>query len=557
MTIPRALATATIFLAFVSASLAREKQLQEPHEAETAFRKVDGYFENAGSSGVPAMHAALMPDGKVMFLDKVESYTELKLSNGQYAYSSIYDPSTKSIYPLSIITNAFCCGGAFLSDGRLITVGGNGGLEWLDPTVGNGFDAIRYFTPKHRSKVWLEPGNKLASNRWYASAQTMSDGTLFVASGSLNGLDPTNVSNNNPTYEILSPEGTTKGKNIEMEILVKNMPYFMYPFLHLLKDGSLFVFSAKSSQLFDPIRNRIVKELPDLPGLYRTYPNTGGSVMLPMMKENGYEQEIMICGGGAWQGIDSPCEASCGRIRPNSFKPEWNISNMPKPRGMVEAVLLLDGTVLWINGAQTGAQGFGIATDPAYEALIYDPKDNSWAVSGTSPIARLYHSVALLLLDGTVLIAGSNPNEMPVLLDQVDLTNQYKAFPTEFRSELFIPSYLTGDNITRRPLNIELSTKKIKAKAKTIVRLEFENNMSPKEVKVILYSGGFVTHAVHMGQVLIYLEMTSFKKVGENKYRVIARTPGSDVAIAPGPYVIYLVVDGVPGIGQFVMVDLD
>ena len=37
----------------------------------------------------------------------------------------------------------------------------------------------------------------------------MPDGIVFVASGSLNGLDPTVLSNNNPTYEILSPQGIT------------------------------------------------------------------------------------------------------------------------------------------------------------------------------------------------------------------------------------------------------------------------------------------------------------------------------------------------------------
>jgi hypothetical protein len=95
-------------------------------------------------SGVPAMHAAAMPDGRVVFLDKVEDYTQLRLPNGQYAYSCMYDPDLQTIKPLSYSTNAFCCGGSFLPDGRLITVGGNGPLEEIDPTVKNGFDGIRW-----------------------------------------------------------------------------------------------------------------------------------------------------------------------------------------------------------------------------------------------------------------------------------------------------------------------------------------------------------------------------------------------------------------------------
>ena len=71
-----------------------------------------------------------------------------------------------------------------------------------------------------------------------------------------------------------------------MDLLVRNEPFFMYPFVHLLKDGSLFVFVNTEAQLFEPANNRIIKELPSLPGGHRTYPTTGGSVMLPLSKAN-------------------------------------------------------------------------------------------------------------------------------------------------------------------------------------------------------------------------------------------------------------------------------
>lgn len=103
------------------------------------------HFEVVGNSGVPAMHAAMIPPhGKVVFVDKVETLTELQLPNSRWAYSSIYDPLTHQASPLSVATNTFCCGGTFLADGTLITVGGNAPLLWLDPTVEDGFDAIRY-----------------------------------------------------------------------------------------------------------------------------------------------------------------------------------------------------------------------------------------------------------------------------------------------------------------------------------------------------------------------------------------------------------------------------
>jgi len=184
------------------------------------------YFHVAGRSGVPAMHAALLPPtGKVVFLDKVESYSELRLPNDRFAYSSLYDPDTHEAIPLSVATNTFCCGGTFLADGRLVTLGGNAPLLWLDPTVNDGFDAIRFIGADNGGYRWSEPGNKLASKRWYASAQTLANGTIFVAAGSYTGMDPMNFSNNNPTYEILDANGVSNGKNIPMDILIKNMPY--------------------------------------------------------------------------------------------------------------------------------------------------------------------------------------------------------------------------------------------------------------------------------------------------------------------------------------------
>lgn len=187
---------------------------------------VPGSFNVLGDSGVPAMHAALLPNGRVVFLDKIENNTRIELANGQIAYSAEYDPATNDRVGLAYKTNVFCSGGSFLANGTLINVGGNAPLSWLDPTVGNGFRGIRYLT---RSPIdasldgqeWQEPGNQLDTARWYASVQTMPDGTLFVASGSLNGLRPDILANNNPTYEILDVNGVSQGVSTPMELLVK------------------------------------------------------------------------------------------------------------------------------------------------------------------------------------------------------------------------------------------------------------------------------------------------------------------------------------------------
>lgn len=65
-----------------------------------------GTFSIVGDTGVPVMHAALLPNGKVNFLDKVENFTKLLLENGQYAYSAEYNPVTRELAPLSYKVSA-------------------------------------------------------------------------------------------------------------------------------------------------------------------------------------------------------------------------------------------------------------------------------------------------------------------------------------------------------------------------------------------------------------------------------------------------------------------
>lgn len=503
------------------------------------------------------MHAGLLPNGRVVFLDKVENYTQIKLGNGQFAYSAEYDPATNKAVGLGYKTNAFCSGGAFLADGRFVSIGGNAPLEFIDPTVGDGFTAIRYLSrsstdASQNGKAWSEPGNKIASARWYASVQTMPDSTLFVASGSLNGLDPTVKKNNNPTYEILDAQGVSSGKNVPMDILSKTQPYYMYPFIHLLNNGNLFVFASKSAQIFNVGTNAIVKELPDLPGDHRTYPNTGGSVLLPLRSSNGYAPDVIICGGGAYQDITSPTDASCGRIQPLAADPKWELDSMPEGRGMVEGTLLPDGTVIWANGCNSGAQGFGVAKNPTLEVLIYDPAKplgQRFTTGPSSGIARLYHSVAVLLLDGTLLIAGSNPVEQPVLKPVPNQTPS-EDYVTEFRVEIYTPPYLSKG--AARPTGITISSKSLKANG-TKFNIKFTAPAGVKAVQVSLYHGGFVTHSLHMNHRMIVLDHTGFKANTAAQSLTVTMPPNHNVAHA-GPYVIYVLADGVPGVGQFVSV---
>jgi hypothetical protein len=97
---------------------------------------------------------------------------------------------------------------------------------------------------------------------------------------------------------------------------------------------------------------------------------------------------------------------------------------------------LPDGTYLIVNGALHGRAGFGLASNPNLQALLYDPSkpaNSRFSVLNSTIVARLYHSEATLLPDGRVLISGSDPND----------TATGGEYPEEFRVEVYIPPYLT------------------------------------------------------------------------------------------------------------------
>ena len=213
---------------------------------------------------------------------------------------------------------------------------------------------------------------------------------------------------------------------------------------------------------------------------------------------------------------------------------------------MVEGTLLPDGTVLWVNGANQGAQGFGLADEPTFEALIYDPAaplGGRWTTGASTTIPRLYHSVSLLLPDGTLLIAGSNPVQMPVLT-----ASSENPYITEFRVEIYTPPYLSSPNAeSLRPTDITLSGLTLAADGSTF-QISFTAPPSAQSLKV-----AFSTHSLHMSHRMLFLDTSGFV-AGNTEQEVVVTMPPNNNVAPPGPYMVFAVVDGVPGIGQFVTV---
>nr|MDT0667817.1 galactose oxidase [Micromonospora sp. DSM 115978] len=85
--------------------------------------------------------------------------------------------------------------------------------------------------------------------------------------------------------------------------------------------------------------------------------------------------------------------------------PHWEPgADMPAAKMYVNAVILPDGKVLETGGAEYNYTPYAVM-----ESSIYDPVTDSFQSIPTDPIARMYHSEAILLPDGRVATVGSQP----------------------------------------------------------------------------------------------------------------------------------------------------
>ncbi|PHU21109.1 hypothetical protein BC332_12260 [Capsicum chinense] len=403
------------------------------------------------------MHMQLLNDDRVVMYDRTDfGASNISLPDGKCrnnpndlalkvdctAHSVEYDVSTNSVRPLMIQTNVWCSSGSATSDGSLVQTGG----------FNDGKLVIRVFKPcingKRSTCDWQEMGNGLIQSRWYATNHMLPDGRQII----IGGRDAFN-------YEF-HPKSASTNNVFSLPFLQQtNVPREennLYPFVFLNVDGNLFIFANDRAVLLDYTTNTVVKTYPEIPGGDpRNYPSTGSAVLLPLnnLEAQTIQAEVLVCGGApkgsylkATGGDFVDALNTCGRISITDPNPQWTMETMPLARTMGDMVILPNGNVLIINGATSGAAGWGIARNPVLSPVIYRPDnlpESRFEVQNPSAIPRMYHSTAVLLRDGRVLVGGSNPNEL------YNFTGVL--FPTELSLEAFSPSYLDSESANLRP----------------------------------------------------------------------------------------------------------
>jgi hypothetical protein len=428
---------------------------------------------------------------------------------------------------------------------------------------------IRTFTPCEEDGVcdWVEiDGEQLVEGRWYATNQLLPDGVTSIVVGG----------HRVSSYEYVPKQDLTTW---QLRLLLAEThgddENRLYPFVHLLPDGNLFVFANRDSILLDYETNTVLRTFPTMPGFVaRNYPASGSSVLLPLeiSSDSGTTSAvtILICGGArpdAHQApnlLEIPASDSCGSLTVGSTRsdavdaeePQWVMLVMPRRRVMGDMVLLPDGQVLIINGAMNGTAGWEDATAPCLEPVMFNPVTAAFEVQAATTRPRMYHSTANLLPDGRVLVAGSNTH----------VRYNFKAeFPTDLSLEVFLPHYLANEEFaasrpkfsrTQPPTTLNYGTN---FRANIYLPDDHEafrpSPPSNSSFGLRLCNAPYTTHSVSMGQRqlrLPILQSWQARADRNNVFTVESMAPPTANLAPPGYYMLFPLYQGIPGAATWV-----
>ena len=454
------------------------------------------------------LHMSLLPTGKIFAWGKTDIADTMGMPR-------IWDPSNTAPSGASEIhvdDMLFCAGHTLMPDGRLMVSGGHHQDD-------AGIKTTYFFSANGAA----QKGPDMANGRWYPTVTVLEDGRVLTMAG-----------RNEAGMVVTTPEVWENGAWHELPgagSLV--IPYYPRNFVDP-RSGLIFYASERIQSRWFNVdasgaggRGTWSSGPSHIYGFNRDY---GSAVMYDAGK-------ILVVGGGGHTGWPTPDPknssptATAEVIDLNQTSPSWrSTGSMANRRRHMNATVLPDGQVLATGGTQGG--GFvNISEGNAIKAAeVWDPETGQWTTLASNRVMRIYHSVSLLLPDGTVLHGASG-----------DAMAGTVPVPPERSHEIFQPPYLFKG---ARPA--------ISAAPSTVNYGETFSVATPNAAQITEVRWirlGSVTHAFDAGQRANTL---SFEINGGN---VEVKAPSLPRQAPPGHYQLFILNrNGVPSTGKIVKV---
>jgi len=431
-----------------------------------------------------AIHSVMLSDGKLLTYGTGGSGIQ-----GAMEFN-VWDPalgiaqsSHKNIQGTAQV-DSFCSAATMLSDtGDVLISGGDA------RPLGRNNSGIRDATLYGAASQSVSPANDMNYERWYPTSTTLPNGDILVAAGR---------DGNNVLADIPEVYSAKTGTWRTLDNASMSAYQYFYPRQFVIPDGRVFGVSSRSMYIMSTDGAGSITDVGQLPG------HSFGTSATAAMYEPG---KIIHAGGISGNGIGAVL------IDTTSGTPVvTRTEDLAQPRrAWASTVLLADGKVMMVGGSYE-------INDEVTASLgteMWDPATQKWTQYSRHELARLYHSTAILLMDGRVLLAGGG--------SPGPLNNR--------NGEIFSPPYLFDKNgaLADRP---EISYAPDKASWGQTVNIRTNNNSDIQ--RVTLVKTGSITHGFNMDQRFLELDFVA----GANSLSVTMPESGN---VAPlGHYLLFV-----------------
>ncbi|GAA4003606.1 galactose oxidase early set domain-containing protein [Streptomyces plumbiresistens] len=548
-----------------STRTARLKELAKT-QAETNKQYVPekfGRFAEYFPSPDYGDHIAMLPTGKVLLFsfEPIEDNPQKETAptdvigkeNAGRAY--LWDPAKgtgrdafKSVPPPMVVmpdgknearpAPFFCSGHAFLPNGMLGVFGGN-----LGGNGGSGAKLSLVFDP------WTETWHRNADmsvGRWYPGVVEGPDGRLLIMSGQseLGWGTPTSIVERFPAKS--HPVPWQKGDvpaNVPVDTFRAKAPFTRdYPHLFTLRDGKVYGLGRMLNEqyVFD-LGTETRASLPDRPTIPCKDARDGNGEGCNPERING--SAVPLPNG--FQGPDSVLVLGGNRDDANTYEltkgKSWN-KREPRAFGRSNdsTLMLPDGKLFTVNGSfhirNYGNGMYNPNALPKYRHTEARDENGSWRLGPVQRLPRGYHSNAVLMPDGRILVTG---DEAQQIANDPDIKDDMHG-----SIEMFEPWYLHVGNrpqLNRAPAGALRYDSAFTVQTSTPGRVD----------SAVLVAPTTATHSTNPSQRHLKLKINS-----RDGNQLSLRTPETAADAPPGWHMLFLLDErGVPSVAKWVKLE--
>jgi hypothetical protein len=470
-----------------------------------------GRFEPLQSWPLMPIHAVVLTDGRVM------SYgTDSQGQQGATLVYDVWDPSkgfgadSHLTLPNTVGTDLFCVGQVVLArpDGRVLLAGG----DLTENGVRNGAsEDVNYFNPQ---KDTLEPlPYKMAKPRWYPILVTLPSADVLVAGGRTRGRGYTGE------VEIHHADGTwgTLPKAYSEEAFGGSN--WIYPRIWPVKDDKLVVLSITGAAFSMDMRNggQISKQA------VKGVPLGTSSAYLPSVM---YRPGKIVSFRHGGKAVEVDISDGTPVVK--------NLSGYFPMRTMSTMVTMANGDV-FLSGGSLRDNSNSYFVHSNRQTKIWHPESDTWTNGPLSQKMRLYHSIAMLMPDATVLTGGGGA---PGPQDNLNV-------------EVYEPPYLFkkdgSGELAPRPA---ITAAPAVAALGQVIKLAVKDAGAPLQ-RMTLVRASSVTHSIGFDQ-----RFTDLKWSPDGGGNVTVQLPTQPHDAPPGYYFLFAIdQEGVPSVAKTLLLN--